>query len=183
MKRRQFIALTSSVAAWPLAARGQQSAKLPTIGFMGSGTATAQRQWTAAFVRRLGELGWAEGRTIAIEYRWAEGRSDRLAEIAAEFARLKVDVILTTRHRPARGQARLHRRSPSCSLPRAIRSVRASSRAWRGLVAMSPARPVKQPDTASKRLELLREIIPRSPSVGNLGRCGQPLHHAGRRRD
>ena len=53
MKRRQFIALTSSVAAWPLAARGQQSAKLPTIGFMGSGTATAQRQWTAAFVRRL----------------------------------------------------------------------------------------------------------------------------------
>ena len=94
MKRRQFIALTSSVAAWPLAARGQQSAKLPTIGFMGSGTATAQRQWTAAFVRRLGELGWAEGRTIAIEYRWAEGRSDRLAEIAAEFARLKVDVIL-----------------------------------------------------------------------------------------
>ena len=77
-----------------VAARAQQPAKLPTIGFLG--TSTACGQWTAAFVQRLRELGWIEGRTVAIEYRWAEGRSERFAEIAAEFVRLKVDVIVTT---------------------------------------------------------------------------------------
>jgi putative ABC transport system substrate-binding protein len=96
MKRREFIAgLVGAAAAWPVAARAQQRAKLPTIGFLGSGTAAAQSQWTAAFVQRLRELGWSEGRNVAIEYRWGEGRSERFAEIAAEFVLLKVDVILT----------------------------------------------------------------------------------------
>src|SRR5215470_17020760 len=95
MKRREFIALFGGAAAWPLAARGQQPAKLPTIGYLGSGTPATQSQWVAAFVQRMHELGWMEGRTIAIEYRWAQGRSERAAEIAAEFARLKVDVIVT----------------------------------------------------------------------------------------
>ena len=94
MKRREFITLLGGAAAWPLAARAQQ-AKVPTIGFLGSTTPAAQSQLTAAFVRRLRELGWVEGRTVAIEYRWAEGRSERSAEFAAEFVRLKVDVILT----------------------------------------------------------------------------------------
>jgi putative ABC transport system substrate-binding protein len=96
MKRREFITLIGgAAAAWPLAARGQQAAKLPTIGFLGTTTASAWGPWTAAFVQRLRELGWIEGRTIAIEYRWAEGRTERHAEIAAEFVRLKVDVIVT----------------------------------------------------------------------------------------
>ena len=69
--------------------------KLPTIGFMGAGTSSGWRQWTNAFLERLRELGWVEGRTVAIEYRWAEGRTDREAEIAAELVHLKVDVILT----------------------------------------------------------------------------------------
>ncbi len=77
-------------------ARAQQPAKLPTIGYLGANTSSVQNQWTAAFVQRLRELGWIEGRTIAIEYRWAEGRSERAAEIAAEFVRLKVDVIVTS---------------------------------------------------------------------------------------
>jgi hypothetical protein len=81
--------------AWPLAARAQQASKLPTIGLLGSSTPSAMRQWVAAFVQRLRELGWIEGRTIGIEYRGAEGRSERFAEIAAEFVRLKVDVIVT----------------------------------------------------------------------------------------
>src|SRR5215472_15482426 len=99
MKRREFITLLGgAAAAWPLAARAQQPGKLPTIGFLGATTASAQRELTDAFVQRLRELGWAEGRTVAIEYRWAEGRSERLAEFAAEFVRLKVDVILT--HNP-----------------------------------------------------------------------------------
>jgi putative tryptophan/tyrosine transport system substrate-binding protein len=95
-RRRQFLALLGGVAAaWPLAARAQQAGKLPTIGFLGSSTLSAMSQWTAAFVQRLRELGWVEGRNVAIEYRWEEGRADRLSEIAAEFVRLKVDVIVT----------------------------------------------------------------------------------------
>src|SRR5262249_16121376 len=95
VRRRAFISLLGGAAAWPLAARAQQPGKLPTIGFLGATTASAQRELTDAFVQRLRELGWVEGRTVAIEYCGAEGRSERLAEFAAEFVRLKVDVILT----------------------------------------------------------------------------------------
>src|SRR5262249_11233272 len=95
MKRRQFITLLGGAATWPLTARAQQPAKLPTIGFLGANNATFERASTDAFVQRLRELGWIENRTVAIEYRWAEGRDERFAEIVAEFIRLKVDVILT----------------------------------------------------------------------------------------
>src|SRR5262245_59665285 len=94
-RRELLAALGGAAAAWPLAARGQQPAKLPTIGFFSAGLAAALSNWVAALVRRLGELGWIEGRTVAIEYRWAEGRNERLAEIAAEFVQRKVDVIVT----------------------------------------------------------------------------------------
>src|SRR5262245_22194629 len=87
MRRREFIALLGG-AAWPLAVRAQQPGKLPTIGYLGGATAAVWSPWTAAFVLRLRELGWIEGRSIAIEYRWAEGRSERYSEIAAEFVRL-----------------------------------------------------------------------------------------------
>jgi putative ABC transport system substrate-binding protein len=93
--RREFMTLLGgAAAAWPLAA-GAQPGKLPTIGFLGAATPLSWSQWTAAFVQRLRELGWVDGRTVTIEYRWAEGRSDRYTEIAAEFVRLKVDVIVT----------------------------------------------------------------------------------------
>src|SRR5438874_13330450 len=96
MRRRKFIALAGSAAvAWPLAARGQQLGRPPTIGFLGVSTSAAWTHWTAAFVRRLGELGWTDGRNVAIEYRWAEGRGERSAEIVAEFVHRKVDVIVT----------------------------------------------------------------------------------------
>jgi len=96
MIRREFITLLGgAAAALPLAARAQQAAKLPTIGFLGANNATFERASTDAFVQRLRELGWIENRTVAIEYRWAEGRDERFAEIVAEFIRLKVDVILT----------------------------------------------------------------------------------------
>src|SRR5439155_9860588 len=95
------LATLGGAAAWPLAARGQQPAKVPTIGYLGSSTASAQSQWVAAFVQRLHDLGWIEGRTIAIQYRWAEGRTERFHEIAAEFARFKVDVIVTSGTAPA----------------------------------------------------------------------------------
>src|SRR5712691_181417 len=86
--RREFVALLGGAAvAWPLAARAQQPGKLPTIGVLGAITASFQSQYIAAFVRRLRDLGWIEGHTVAIEYRWAEGRPERFAEIATEFVR------------------------------------------------------------------------------------------------
>ena len=95
--RREFVTLCGGAAAgWPLAARAQQPGKLPTIGFLGSSTPASWSSWTAAFVQRLRELGWSEGRTVTIEYRWAEGRPEWYAEFAAEFVRLKVDVIVSS---------------------------------------------------------------------------------------
>ena len=96
LKRRAFIALLGgAAAAWPLTARAQQPANMRTIGYLGPSTPVLESQRVAAFVHRLHELGWIENRTIAIEYRWAEGRSERFSEIAAEFVRLNVDVIVT----------------------------------------------------------------------------------------
>src|SRR5262249_42697048 len=95
--RRKFLAtlLGGAAVASALAARAQHPAMLPTIGFLGSGTPAAHGHWVAAFVQRLRELGWIEGRNLTIDYRWAEGSSDRAAELAAEFVRLKVDVLVT----------------------------------------------------------------------------------------
>src|SRR3974377_994 len=95
VRRREFVVvLSGAVVGWPFAARAQQGSRLPTIGFLGS-DASGGGPWTTAFAGRLRELGWIEGRTIAIEYRWSEGRPKRVAEIAAEFVRLKVDIIVT----------------------------------------------------------------------------------------
>jgi hypothetical protein len=98
IRRREFVILLggTAAAAWPLAARAQQPAKLPTIGLLVPGTPASHGQWFAVLVQRLRELGWIEGRTVAIEIRWAEGRVKELAEIATEFVRLKVDVIATS---------------------------------------------------------------------------------------
>ena len=104
MRRREFITLVSGAAvAWPLPLSAQQQAKLPTIGFLGPLASSAMSQWTAAFVQRLRELGWIEGRTVAIKYRWGEGRSERFPDIVAEFVRLKVSVIVNRRRH--RGKA------------------------------------------------------------------------------
>src|SRR5262245_9998890 len=96
MRRRELMALLGGAATtWPLAVRAQQAGKLPIIGFLGANTPSVQSRWTAAFVQRLRELGWIEGRNVAIEYRWAETRFERSPKIIAEFVRLKVDVIVT----------------------------------------------------------------------------------------
>src|SRR5438093_10606053 len=146
-RRREFITLLGgAAAAWPLAARAQRSAKMPTIGFLGASTSAAWNHWAAAFVRRLGELGWIDGRTVAIEYRWAEGRGERYTPIAAEFARLKVDVIVTV------GSAVVAAKQATSVIP--IVFATAVDPIGTGLVA-SLARP------GGKRLELLREVVPR----------------------
>jgi putative ABC transport system substrate-binding protein len=160
MRRRDFITLLgSAAAAWPLAARAQQAGKLPTIGFLGTAASSAWGPWTAAFVQRLHELGWIEGRTVAIQYRWAEGRAERLAEIAAEFVRLKVDVIVTG------GNAAVAAKQASSVVPIVFALV--DDPVGSGLVA-SLARPggnvtglsMQSTDLAGKRLALLREVVP-----------------------
>src|SRR5262249_57186437 len=90
----------------------REPAKRPLIGFLGLNTASVQARWTAAFVQRLSELGWVEGQNVAIEYRWAEGQSERFARIATEFVRLNVDVIVTSGTPPALAVRRATSRLP-----------------------------------------------------------------------
>jgi putative ABC transport system substrate-binding protein len=172
--RRKFLATLGGAAAWPLAARAQQAAKLPTIGFLVAGTPSSHGQWVAAFVQRLRELGWIEGRTITIEYRWAEGRSERFAEIAAEFVRRKVDVIVTSAT-----EAVVAAKQATSVIPIVIAA--AGDPVGTGLVA-SLARPggnvtglsIQQTDVAAKRLELLREIVPGLRRLAILGNVSGP---------
>ena len=160
MKRREFVTLLGgAAAAWPLAAWAQQRGKLPTIGYLGTTTASAWSPWTAAFVQRLRELGWIEGRNLAIEYRWAGARSEQFAEMVAEFVRLKVDVILTG------GNAAVTVKQATSDIP--VVFVLAGDPVGTGLVA-TLARPGgnvtgvtnQATDLAGKRLELLREVLP-----------------------
>jgi putative tryptophan/tyrosine transport system substrate-binding protein len=159
MIRREFITLVGgSAVIWPLAARAQPK-KLLTIGLLGD-NASSWSPWTAAFEQRLRELGWIEGQTIAIEYRWSEGRPERITEIAAEFARLKVDVIVTF------GGAVTTLRRATATIP--IVFAIAVDPIGAGLVS-SLSRPggnitgssIQAAETASKRLELLHEVVPR----------------------
>jgi putative ABC transport system substrate-binding protein len=159
MKRREFITLVGSAAvSVPLAARAA-GGKLPTVGFLGAATPVAWSAWTAAFMQRLRELGWIEGRTVAMEYRWAEGRSERYAEITAEFVRLKVDVIVTV------GAAAFAAKQVTSVIP--IVFAVAPDPLGTGLVT-SLSRPGgnvtgvsnQSADLAGKRLEILREVFP-----------------------
>src|SRR5215472_10415265 len=171
--RREFVPLlVGGAAAWPLAVRAQPAAKLPTIGFLGT-DASAWSPLTAAFVQRLHELGWIEGRTVAIEYRWTEGRPERHAEIAADFVRLKVDVIVTN----ATAVLTLKQATEVIPIVFALGGDPVGS----GVVA-SLARPggnvtglsILSVDLASKRLELLREVLPRLSRLAIMGNVGFP---------
>jgi putative ABC transport system substrate-binding protein len=175
VRRREFITLLGGAAAWPLAARAQQPAKLPTIGFLGQSTRSAASEWVAAFVQRLRELGWIENRTVAIDYRWAEGRDERFADIAAEFVRLKVDVIVTSG-------------TPAVSASKQATSVipiifaTAGDPVRNNLVA-SLAQPggnvtglsLQMGDLACKRIELLREVVPGLRRLAIMANVGNPF--------
>ena len=161
MRRRAFIALLGGAAVvLPLAARGQEAGGMRHIGFLGTTTAPAWTAWTGAFVQRLRELGWIEGRTVTIEYRWAENRPERFPEIAAELVRRKVDVIFT-----AGAGTTLAARQATSDIP--IVFALANNPVSSGLVA-SLARPggnvtglsTQGTDTVGKRLELMGEVIP-----------------------
>jgi putative ABC transport system substrate-binding protein len=138
MRRREFITLIGGATAWPVTVRAQQAGtgKLPTIGFLGASTAPAMSQWIAAFVQRLHELGWIEGRTVAIEYRWAEGRDERYREISSEFVGLKVAAILTHGTQATLAAKQATSTIPIVAVAVGDRSVVAWLRAWRGRTAM-----------------------------------------------
>jgi ABC-type uncharacterized transport system substrate-binding protein len=176
VNRREFITLLGGAAiGWPLAARAQQPGKLRTIGFLGQSTRSAASEWVAAFVQRLHELGWNEGRTVAIEYRWAEGREERFAQIAAEFVRLKVDIIVTS------GTPQILAAKQATSVIPIVFAA-AGDPVASGLVA-SLARPGGNAtglsslvaDLAGKRIELLREVVPGLRRLAMLGNVGNPL--------
>jgi putative ABC transport system substrate-binding protein len=160
VKRRTFIAALGSAAALPVVARAQKPAKLPTIGYLGGADPVSQRAWVDAFVRRLREHGWVEGRTVAIEYRWGEGRGERYAEIAAEFVRLKVDIILAgaTEAAVAAKQATstIPIIFPTAGDPIGSRLVVSLARPGGNATGLSNL----GTDLAAKRLALLREVLP-----------------------
>jgi putative ABC transport system substrate-binding protein len=159
VKRREFITLLGGAAAWPFAATAQQPA-VPVVGFLDSTTPSTSGDRLVAFRQRLRELGWNEGRNIAIEVRWAEGRNERSAEIAAEFVRLKVGVIVAS-GTPTTAAAK----QATSVIP--IVFVGAGDPVGTGLVA-NLARPGgsvtglsnQMKDTAGKRVELLRDVVP-----------------------
>jgi putative tryptophan/tyrosine transport system substrate-binding protein len=175
LKRREFITLLGGAAAWPLAARAQQTGKLPTIGYMGAATPATQGQWAAAFAQRLRELGWIEGRTVAVEYRWAEGRTERAAEIAAEFVQRRVDVIFTS------GTGIVLAAKQATSVIPIV--FVAGDPVSTGLVA-SLARPggnvtglsLQQNDLGAKRLEILREVVFGLRRLAIMANIGNPVN-------
>jgi putative ABC transport system substrate-binding protein len=179
MKRRDFISLLSgAAAAWPLAAGAQQLGKIASIGFLVAGTQSVASQWVAAFAQRLRELGWIEGRNIIIEYRWAETGAERFAEIATEFVRLPVDVIVAV------GNAAVIAAKQVTSVIPIVFPV-AGDPVGAGLVE-SLAHPggnvtglsIRQTELAGKRVELLREVLPslrRLAIMANVGNPAAPL--------
>lgn len=172
MLRRDFITLLGgAAAALPLSARAQQPA-LPVIGFFGTGTPSGWSQWTAAFVNRLRELGWIEGRTVEIEYRWAEGRDDRYAGIAAELVRLKVGVIVTQGTPSVLAAKQATSVIPivfaSAGDPVGSGLVENLSRPNGNVTGLSS----QATDNAPKRLELLREVVPSLRTLAIMANAG-----------
>jgi putative tryptophan/tyrosine transport system substrate-binding protein len=174
MGRREFVALLGGATAWPLAARAQPTGKLPIIGFLGTNTASAQRQWTDAFLQRLRELGWIEGRTVAIEYRWADGRLERSAELVAELVRLKVDVIVTHSAEPVlaakRATAVIPIIFPVLGDPVGTGVVASLTRPDGNATGSS----LQATDVAAKRVEILRELLPGFRRLGIVANIGAP---------
>ena len=174
LRRREFITLLGGAAGWPLAARAQQPAKPRTIGYLGSSTASTQGQWTTAFALRLRELGWVDGRNLAIAYRWAEGRPERFPDFANEFVRMKVDAIVTIGT-----PAVLALKQATSTIP--IVFAAAVDPIASGLIA-SLARPggnitglsIQGTDLAGKRIELLREFVPRLRTLAIMANAGSP---------
>ena len=174
MRRRDFIAGGSAAVVLSAPARAEQSTKRPTIGFLGAASPELAGPWVAAFVKRLGELGWTEGRNVAIEYHWAEARTERYSEIATELANRKVDVIVTWASAPVLAAKRATTTIPIVFAaqmdPVGAGVVASLARPGGNITGMS----IQQTDTAGKRIELLREVVPRLARLAVMANSGAP---------
>jgi len=176
MQRREFIVGLGTAAARPLAARAQQASKVPTIGYLagGSSNTTYTLVPLRAFAQRLSELGWIEGRTVAIETRFSEGSLDRAREIAAEFVRLPVDMIVTN----GDAQVQVAKRAtavipvvfPAVADPIGSGLVESLAHPGGNVTGLS----LTLPETVGKRLELLREVVPWLRRVAIIGNVTNP---------
>jgi putative tryptophan/tyrosine transport system substrate-binding protein len=175
MKRREFITLLGGAVAWPLPASALQTPKLPTIGFLRPTTASVENQRVAAFVHRLRELGWIEGRTAGIKLRWVEGGSERAAEIVVEFVQQKVDFIVS------RGTASVLAAKQATSVVIPIVFAEGDPIGTGFVVCLAPlggnvtGLPFQQTDFAVKRHELLREVVPTLRRLAVLANVGNPV--------
>jgi len=175
VNRREFITLLGgAAAAWPLGAGAQQLAKLPTIGFLGQSTPAVENQRLAAFLNRLRELGWIEGRTVAIQYGWGEGSSEQFAKIAAEFVRHKVDVIITS------GTANVVAAKQATSVIPIVFAVAGDPIANNLVASLAHGGNITglstvATDLAGKRVELLREAVPGLRRLATIGNVSNPL--------
>jgi len=174
MRRRWFIAGLATTAAWSMLARAQQAAKLPRLGFIGSSTASAMSSWIAAFTRRLGELGWIEKKTITIDYQFADGRNDRYVQIANNFVRQKVDVIVTYGTPPTKAAKAATQIIPvvfaAAADPVGAGLVQSLARPGGNVTGLS----LQQSDIAGKKIELLRETLGSLRKLAILGNIANP---------
>ena len=178
MRRRAFIAGLGGTAMWPFPVLAQQPVKRPTIGFMGATSPELAGLWVTAFVKRLAELGWVDGRNITIEFRWAEARAEQYSEIASDFASRKVDIIVTWASAPVLAAKRATATIPIVFAaqmdPVGAGVVASLARPGGNVTGMS----IQQTDTAGKRIELLREVVPklaRLAVMANAGAAGAVL--------
>ena len=173
MKRREFLTLATG-AAWSSVAKAQQPQAIPLVGFLGANAENSQAEWTAAFVQRLGELGWQNGRTVRLEFRWVEGRSDRSPELAAELVKLKANVIVTHATQNVLAAMRATSDIPivfaSAGDPVANKLVGSLSQPGGNVTGLS----LQQADLAGKRIDLLREIVSDLSRVGYIIHPGNP---------
>jgi putative ABC transport system substrate-binding protein len=174
MRRREFVAGFAATAAWPLASRAEQPTRLPIIGFLGTTTPEQAVPWVAAFVSRLGELGWTQGKNVTIEYRWAEARGERYGEIANELASRKVDIIVTWASAPVLAVKRATTTIPVVFAaqmdPVGTGVVESLSRPGGNITGMS----IQTTDTAGKRIELLHEAVPKLAALAVMANAGAP---------
>jgi putative ABC transport system substrate-binding protein len=173
-KRREFITLLGSAAAWPLAANAQQPHRVPRIGVLLLGTPTSFAARTRAFVEGLRDLGYVEGRTVAIEWKWGEDRTDRLPDLAAELVRAQVDVIVTAGTPPARTLKNATRTIPIVMAivgdPVAAGLVDSLARPGGNATGFS----IVATDLSGRRLQLLKEIVPGLSSVAVMSNLANP---------